>query len=89
MLSMKDCVTIQNCIDKLLQSLYDIAISNRKEEKMLLAAQENLKQEILAIENETILENLKCFVMGMKAQEELDRKRQRQGRTNNDTQEEV
>ncbi|MCI9596617.1 MAG: hypothetical protein HFE75_04835 [Firmicutes bacterium] len=56
---------------------------------MLLAAQENLKQEILAIENETILENLKCFVMGMKAQEELDRKRQRQGRTNNDTQEEV
>lgn len=89
MLSMKDCDTIQNCIDKLLQSLYDIAISNRKEEEMLLAAQENLKQEILAIENETILENLKCFVLGMKAQEELDRNRQRQSRKSKDTQEEV
>ncbi len=56
---------------------------------MLLAAQENLKREILAIENETILENLKCFVMGMKAQEELERKRQKQSMKSKSTQEEV
>lgn len=44
----------------------------------MLTAQQQLEKEIASVENEKILESLKCFVMGMNAQKELDLKKMRE-----------
>ena len=41
----------------------------------MLTAQQELEKKIEAVKNVGVLENLKCFVMGMNAQKELDLKK--------------
>lgn len=52
-------------------------------------AQQELEKQIQKTENEQLLENLKCFVMGMKAQENLEHKRKFQSDTKRNANEEA
>lgn len=55
----------------------------------MLTAQQELKKKIASVKNEKILENLKCFVMGMNAQKELDLKKTHEAREETNAHKEV
>lgn len=56
----------------MLITIYNIAISNRKENKVMTKAQENLKIQIEEIKDEEVIEKVRIFIMGILAQQRLE-----------------
>ncbi len=62
---------IKKTLDKLPKAMYSIAISNRKELKMLSKSREKLKSDIENITDEATIEKVKIFIMGILAQKAI------------------
>ena len=62
-------------LDKLPEAIYSVVEGNRKEEEVMTKAQENLKSDIEKIKDETNIEKVKIFIMGILAQQKLEQPR--------------
>lgn len=72
---------IEKWLDKLLKAIYNLAKSNRKEEKVMTKAQETLKADIEKINDESTVEKVRIFIMGILAQQEISQPRNPPGQT--------
>lgn len=61
-------------LDKLLYTIYIVVISNFKGERMVTEAKEKLKKEIENITDEAMIEKIWIFVMGILAQQGIERR---------------
>ena len=66
------------CLDKLLYATYSIVISNNEEVKVMSRAQEILKADIDKIQDEATIEKIRIFIMGILAQQNIDKQSHKQ-----------
>lgn len=68
LMSMK---SIEKTLDKLLKAIYSVVKSNRKEEELMTKAQQTLKEDIEKIKDDTTIEKVRIFIMGILAQQNI------------------
>lgn len=62
-------------------SIYNVVIDNKKEVDILTKAQEKLKEDIKKITDESILEKVQIFVMGILTQKDIEETQKANSRT--------
>ena len=63
--------SIEISLDKLLKAIYSIVKSNRKEVNLMTKAQQALKEDIEKIKDDTMIEKVRIFIMGILAQQSI------------------
>ncbi len=63
--------SIEKTLDKLLKAIYSVVKSNRKEEELMTKAQQTLKEDIEKIKDDTTIEKVRIFIMGILAQQNI------------------
>lgn len=62
---------IEKLLDKLNKAIYSVVKSNRKEGVLMTKAQQNLKDDIEKIKDDTTIEKVRIFIMGILAQQSI------------------
>lgn len=65
-------------LDKLLYAIYNVAINNRKEGVLMTKAQQNLKEDIEKIKDDSTIEKIRIFILGILAQQSISEKQRSQ-----------
>lgn len=63
--------SIEIALDKLLRAIYSVVKSNGKEEGLMTKAQQTLKEDIEKIKDDTTIEKVRIFIMGILAQQSI------------------
>ena len=72
---------IEKGVDKLLLAIYNVVKSNAKGGKLMSKAQETLKKEIEKIDDESTIEKVRIFIMGILAQQRIEKDGEPQAKT--------
>ena len=70
---------IEKIIDKLLKAIYSVVKGNWKGEKVMTKAQENLKADIEKINDESVIEKVRIFILGILAQKGIEEQKGKSG----------
>lgn len=65
-------VCVEKSLDKLPKAIYSVVISNTKEMKVMTKAQEKLKSDIEKINDESTIEKVRIYIMGILTQQSLE-----------------
>ena len=69
---------IEVLLDTLLLTIYNIAKGNGREGKLVTKAQEKLKEDIERIKDDTTIEKVRIFIMGILAQQSISENKYKQ-----------